>query len=169
MRRCPKLWRSQYQDRVTMLAALSRVERAVFDVYSSALCPVFCTARADTTLVSARRRRFMGPDRERERRAHTMRALAAALAQHPDLEEVAAALPDESRLALAALQNRGGACPASLYPPVRRAAPDGPARRAKSRIFPNPPPSAGIAPSSAGIFSGRTTRWWSLLTSPKNS
>ncbi|NMD26880.1 MAG: hypothetical protein GYA81_02800, partial [Chloroflexi bacterium] len=64
----------------------------------------------------------------------TMRALAAALAQHPDLEEVAAALPDESRLALAALQNRGGSLPwasfTRLYGELRQM---GPARRAREK------------------------------------
>ena len=40
-----------------------------------------------------------------------MRSLAPALARHSELEEIASALPDESRSALAALQNRGGSMP----------------------------------------------------------
>ncbi|MEL7645988.1 MAG: hypothetical protein AAGU04_06980 [Anaerolineaceae bacterium] len=63
-----------------------------------------------------------------------MRALAAALARHPDLEEIAAALPDESRAALAALQNRGGSLPWAAftrqYGELRQM---GPARRAREK------------------------------------
>ncbi|NMC15604.1 MAG: hypothetical protein GYA40_03030 [Chloroflexi bacterium] len=63
-----------------------------------------------------------------------MRSLAAALARHPELEEITSALPDESRSALAALQNRGGSMPwaafTRLYGELR---PMGPARRAREK------------------------------------
>ncbi|HNW96013.1 MAG TPA: hypothetical protein PKL60_07485 [Anaerolineaceae bacterium] len=62
------------------------------------------------------------------------RALASALAQHPELEEIAAALPDESRAALAALQSRGGSLPWAAftrqYGDLRQM---GPARRAREK------------------------------------
>ncbi|HOT52587.1 MAG TPA: hypothetical protein PLH68_01150 [Anaerolineaceae bacterium] len=44
-----------------------------------------------------------------------VRGLAAALAQHPDFEEITAALPDESRAALFALQSRGGSLPWAAF------------------------------------------------------
>lgn len=68
-----------------------------------------------------------------------MRSLAAALARHPELEEIASALPDESRSALAALQNRGGSMPwAAFTRQYGELRPMGPARRAreKPRFFP---------------------------------
>lgn len=43
------------------------------------------------------------------------RGLAAALAQHPEFEEITAALPDESRAALFALQSRGGSLPWAAF------------------------------------------------------
>jgi len=43
------------------------------------------------------------------------RGLAAALAQHPGFEEITAALPDESRAALFALQSRGGSLPWAAF------------------------------------------------------
>jgi len=62
------------------------------------------------------------------------RGLAAALARHPEFEEITAALPDESRSALAALQSRGGSLPwaafTRLYGEPRQM---GPARRAREK------------------------------------
>jgi len=62
------------------------------------------------------------------------RALAAALAAHPDFEEITTALPEESRTALADLQNRGGRMPwpafMRLYGEPRQM---GPARRAREK------------------------------------
>ena len=62
------------------------------------------------------------------------RCLAAALARHPEFEEITAALPDESRSALSALQSRGGSLPwaafTRLYGEPRQM---GPARRAREK------------------------------------
>jgi len=62
------------------------------------------------------------------------RGLAAALARHPEFEEITAALPDESRSALASLQSRGGSLPwaafTRLYGEPRQM---GPARRAREK------------------------------------
>ncbi len=63
-----------------------------------------------------------------------MRSLAAALARHPELEEITSALPDESRSALAALQNRGGSMPwAAFTRQYGELRPMGPARRAREK------------------------------------
>ena len=101
------------------------------------------------------------------------RSLAAALARHPEFEEITAALPDESRSALASLQSRGGSLPwaafTRLYGEPRQM---GPARRAREKphFFPQSTTERlWYRASLGGIFSGRMTSWWSLLTSPKNS
>ena len=65
-----------------------------------------------------------------------MRSLAAALARHPELEEITSALPDESRTALAELQSRGGSMPwAAFTRQYGELRPMGPARRAREKPY----------------------------------